>query len=58
MTVSGEQVSANSVSVVVVIQRIHHSFLSELEKEFYSYWNSSYLNKRSKSDEASSSSPG
>nr|YP_009872706.1 acetyl-CoA carboxylase carboxyltransferase beta subunit [Ctenolophon englerianus]QKT26946.1 acetyl-CoA carboxylase carboxyltransferase beta subunit [Ctenolophon englerianus] len=28
-----------------------HSFLSELESYFYSYWNSSYLNNRSRSDD-------
>nr|YP_009686016.1 acetyl-CoA carboxylase beta subunit [Populus davidiana x Populus alba var. pyramidalis]QDR24763.1 acetyl-CoA carboxylase beta subunit [Populus davidiana x Populus alba var. pyramidalis] len=30
----------------------NHSFLSELEKEFSSYWNSSYLNKGSRSDDS------
>nr|YP_009474869.1 acetyl-CoA carboxylase carboxyltransferase beta subunit [Salix chaenomeloides]AVK42179.1 acetyl-CoA carboxylase carboxyltransferase beta subunit [Salix chaenomeloides] len=30
----------------------NHSFLSELEKEFSSYWNSSYLNKESRSDDS------
>ena len=29
-----------------------HSFLSELESSFYSYWNSSYLNNRSRTDDS------
>nr|YP_010192956.1 acetyl-CoA carboxylase beta subunit [Leptopus cordifolius]QZP42343.1 acetyl-CoA carboxylase beta subunit [Leptopus cordifolius] len=29
-----------------------HSFLSELESSFYSYWNSSYLNNGSRSDDS------
>jgi hypothetical protein len=30
----------------------NHSFFIELEKEFSSYWNSSYLNKGSRSDDS------